>query len=126
MSYELAFVYVLSAFILVCWDFAGVIVGLLALFTFACAVRPADANKASKPSGGLELSHCVLRNTLWLWESGRFKDARSRMPRCRRGRMKLRRAMTLTSCGNGGDVLPGQGVPPGWWQRGSLMKSWPS
>ena len=33
MSYELAFVYVLSAFILVCWDFAGVIVGLLALFT---------------------------------------------------------------------------------------------
>ena len=49
MSYELAFVYVLSAFILVCWDFAGVIVGLLALFTFACAVRPADANKTSKP-----------------------------------------------------------------------------
>ena len=60
MSYELAFVYVLSAFILVCWDFAGVIVGLLALFTFACAVRPADANKASKPGAWsyLAVHHC--------------------------------------------------------------------
>ena len=30
--------------------FAGLLSGLLALFTFACAVRPADANKASKPT----------------------------------------------------------------------------
>ena len=42
--------------------------GLLALFTFACAVRPANSNKASKPGKGQGNGRTAHGPTACYWE----------------------------------------------------------